>query len=81
MMTDFVIFDVNAGHLQWSGGAVDKAGALAGLQAVVGGDPIDEAQFVVMPVMGDQRAEIEAWWDNGGLSFDEPEWLKHVGRI
>jgi cyanophycinase-like exopeptidase len=81
MMTDFVIFDVNAGHLQWSGGAADKAGALAGLQAVVGGDPIDEAQFVVMPVMGDQRAEIEAWWDNGGLSFDEPEWLKHVGRI
>jgi hypothetical protein len=78
-MTDFVIFDVNAGFLQWSGQAADKAGALAALQSVVGGDPIDEAQFIVMSVMGDQREEIEAWWENGALSSDEPEWLKHIG--
>lgn len=71
-MTHYVIFDRNAGFLQWSGEYESAEEAIKAFDAKVGIDPHGKGldavaeEFDIRDVTAEQRAAVEHWWENGG---------------
>lgn len=77
-LRNFVIFDRNAGFLQWSCLAADATAALADFDAAVGIDPngigLDAifADYDIREVTDDQRAAVETWQEQGAKASEFP---------
>lgn len=69
----FVIFDKNAGYLQWSGKAKNAMDAMKKLDADAGIAPNGEklsdlidSSYSVHEVSKEEMDKIQDWWDRGG---------------